>query len=468
MVYHEIDFLLPAQRFNINFSYVTQKGLPFVREFVLRLVHLAPISTAQVATFLGFSHIEAQEAIRDLVERDELGLSDSGQLTLTEKSGGYFTDLGEVPRLSLLQDSATCLTFDLATFSCIGNENSQEKWKAGISLKVRDDHTSRSEVHVEKHFQRQFDEIIRKGFLSRALTQDEKDSPTVYTVNSVNKIKQMPLRLSVQFKVAWDGRSVEREDFEKLKNSDYVHEQISLELDRLARPGNFIEIAKAMRDIGDAETIKVFDSSGRSINLQFLEDLAKLESNSDRKRIPFIGPIYSPQNWELVQRHLAPVIKERRESKADLGGTRVFWIAPSDPYWGKSNNVLARVSELVGTSNAKGKRLYSPTIFLPVSGQDDKKVARRWKSEFDPHIERLRALREGFLGGNVEVLHFEGKFVVVVYHLVLPDSYPVSLPVGFISADEDVVSRIGRLVDSYVAGSSSFNQPNDCGPLGQF
>ena len=30
--YHEIDFLLPAQRFSINFTYVTQKGLPFVRE----------------------------------------------------------------------------------------------------------------------------------------------------------------------------------------------------------------------------------------------------------------------------------------------------------------------------------------------------------------------------------------------------------------------------------------------------
>ena len=50
--YHEIDFLLPAQRFNINFTYVTQKGLPFVREFVLRLVHLGPMSKSQIATFV--------------------------------------------------------------------------------------------------------------------------------------------------------------------------------------------------------------------------------------------------------------------------------------------------------------------------------------------------------------------------------------------------------------------------------
>ena len=81
-------------------------------------------------------------------------------------------------------------------------------------------------------------------------------------MNSVNKIKQLPVRLPVQFKVDEDGRNVEREDFEKLKSSDYVHEQISLELDRLARPSNFGEIAKIMNEIGDGESLKLFDSKG--------------------------------------------------------------------------------------------------------------------------------------------------------------------------------------------------------------
>lgn len=338
-IYHEIDFLLPAQRFNINFSYITQKGLPFVREFVLRLIHLAPMSMSQVATFFGFSRKEVQEAIDDLVERGELILSENGRLTLTEKSSGYFTELGEVPRLSLLRDSTACLSFDLATFSCLGKDNSSEKWKAGLSIKVDNENASCSETHVDKHFQRQFHEILQKGFLARSLTQDEKDSPNLYTVNSVNKIKQMPVRLPVQFKVDADGRSVEREDFELLKNSDYLHEQISLELARLARPSNFGEIAKTMLEIGDGETLKLFDSKGSSVSLQFFEDLAKLESNSQKKRTTFIGPIYSSANWELLQKHLAPIIKRRRESKADVGQTPFHWVAPSDPYWGKSSNL---------------------------------------------------------------------------------------------------------------------------------
>ncbi|MCA8994091.1 MAG: hypothetical protein KDA88_19070 [Planctomycetaceae bacterium] len=464
-IYHEIDFLLPAQRFNISFSYITQKGLPFVREFVLRLIHLAPMSMSQVATFFGFSRKEVQEAIDDLVERGELTLSENGRLTLTEKSCGYFTELGEVPRLSLLRDSTACLSFDLATFSCLGKDNSSEKWKAGLSIKVDDENASCSQTHVEKHFQRQFHEILQKGFLSRSLTQDEKDSPNVYTVNSVNKIKQMPVRLPVQFKVDADGRSVEREDFEKLKNSDYVHERISLELDRLARPSNFGEIAKAMLDIGDGETLKLFDSKGGSVSLQFFEDLAKLEVNSQNKRTTFLGPIYSSENWELLQKNLASIIKARRESKADVGQTPFLWLAPSDPYWGKSSNLQVRVSEILSIASTKEKRLYSPTIYLPVSGPDDQKTARQWKWEFDPNTEKVHGLIEGFLGGNVEVMHFEGEFVVVVYHVSLPDSYPVSLPIGFISADKDVVAAVGRLVTAYVEGSSGFERPNDCGLL---
>lgn len=464
-IYHEIDFLLPAQRFNINFSYITEKGLPFVREFVLRLIHLAPMSMSQVATFFGFSRKEVQEAIDDLVERGELTLSENGRLTLTEKSSSYFTELGEVPRLSLLRDSTACLSFDLATFSCFGKDKFSDKWKAGIPIKVDDENASCSQTHVRKHFQRQFHEILQKGFLSKALTQDDKDSPNVYTVNSVNKIKHMPVRLPVHFKVDEDGRNVEREDFEKLKSSDYVHEQISLELDHLARPSNFGEIAKIMIEIGDGETLKIFDSKGSSLSLQFFEDLAKLESHSQKRRTTFVGPIYTSSNWELVQKLLAPIIVARREGKADVGQTPFSWIAPSDPFWGKSNSLQVKFSELIDKASTKDKKLYSPTIFLPVSGQDDRRSARQWKREFEPNTTNVRGLTEGFLGGNVEVLHFEGEFVVVVYHVSLPESYPVTLPVGFVSAEADVVKSIGQRLASYLDGNSSFDRPNDCGPI---
>jgi len=466
--YHEIDFLLPAQRFNINFSYITQKGLPFVREFVLRLVHLAPMTKSQIATYFGFSRKETEEAIADLVERDELTLMESGRLTLTGKSSGYFTEIEEVPRLPLLRDSRALLSFDLATFTCLGKVIASDNWKAGIQIRVDDENAARSEALVEKHFQNQFNEILHKGFLSKSLVQDEKDSPTVYTVNSVNKIRQIPLRLTVKFQADMDGRSVEREDFEVLKSSDYVHERIAVELNRLERPSNFMDIAKAMQEIGDSDTFNLFDSKTSSVNLQFLDDLAKLETNSQKKRTTFLGPIYLPANWGLLQKQLAPVLKSRIESKTDVGQNTFIWLAPSDPYWCKSNRLLVSLNDFLNKASTKEKKLYSPTIYLPLSGPDDYRAVKQWKQELDAYTDRTHGLIEGFLGGNVEVMLLEGALVVVVYHISLPGTYPVTLPLGFISTDDKVVSTIGQLVKAYAQGSSGFDRPNDCGLISRF
>ena len=468
MTYHEIDFLLPAQRFNINFSYVTQKGLPFVREFVLRLVNLAPMTKSQIATFFGFSRKEIEEAIADLVGRDELTLMESGRLTLTEKSTGYFTEIGDVPRLFLLQDSSVSLSFDLATFTCLGKNIASDNWMAGIKIKVDDEITARSETHVEKHFQRQFNEILHKGFLPKSLVQDEKDSPTVYTVNSVNKIRQTPFRLTVNFQVNMDGSNVEREDFEVLKSSDYVHEQITVELDRLARPNNSMDIAKAMLEIGDSNTLKLFDSKTNSVNLQFLEDIVRLEANSQKRRTTFLGPIYSQENWGMLQNQLAPVLKSRIESKVDVGRDTFFWLAPSDPYWCKSNRLLVSLSDFLNKATTTGKKLYFPTIYLPLSGPEDQRSVNQWKQELAPYTDGAHGLIEGFLGGNVEVMIFEGELVAVVYHMSLPETYPITLPLGFISEDQETVSAVGKLVKAYVQGSSGFDRPNDCGLLSQF
>ncbi|CAM3298435.1 hypothetical protein [Cupriavidus taiwanensis] len=466
--YHEIDFLLPAQRFNINFCYVTQKGLPFVREYVLRLVHLAPMTTSQIATFFGFSRKEAEEAIQDLVNRDELNLTESARLTLTEKSASYFTEVGEVPRLSLLRDSGARLTFDLATFTCLGRDVAQEKWKAGVRLDVDDDNAARSELHVEKHFQRQFNQILHQGFLSKSLIDDEKDFPSVYTVNSVNKIRAVPLRLTVKFQFDTDGRSVEREDFEILNSSDYVHERITVELDRLARPANSMEIAKAMSQIGDSDTLKLFDSKSNAINLQFLDDLLRLESNNPKGRSTFLGPIYSHANWGLLQKKLAPALKSRIESKTDVGQGSFLWLAPSDPYWSKSIRLITALSDFVRKASTKEKSLYLPTIYFPVSGPDDFKAAKLWKQELDPYTDRAHALIEGFLGGNVEIMLLEGELVAVVYHMSIPGTYPVTLPLGFISDDQKVVAAVGQLVNAYIKGSSGLDRPNDCGLLSKF
>lgn len=465
VAYQEVDFLLPAQRFNIQFSYVTQKGLPFIREFVLRLVHLAPMSKSQIASYFGLSKLETEEAISDLVQRGELTLSDGDRLTLTGLSQGYFTDLGETPQLSAVLDSGASLSFDLATFSCFSNKNVGDSWRAGVSLQVENSNASQSEKLVEKNFQHQFNEILDNGFLPKSIKQDSKERPYVYTVNAVNKLRDFPLRLTTQFEVGMDGTAVERDDFEQLNSSEMVHTLIATQLSCLQRPPNTLAIMQSMMEIGDEDTLKVFDPKTNSINPQFIDELQRLEEHNGQARATFIGQIYAQNNWQRLQNTLAPILDRLNKAKSDSSANCFSWVAPSDPFWAKSDRMRAALSEFLNRASTKKKQLYRPTLYVPVSGPEDSRSARSWNHEFRNYENSIKGLVEGLLGGNIEILHFEGELVVVIYHFSQPESLPVTMPLGFISTDKTTVERVGRIVRDYIDGSSSFDKPNDCGAI---
>lgn len=465
ITYHEVDFLLPAQRFNIQFSYVSKKGLPFIREFVLRLVHVASMSKAQISKYFGLSRRETEEAISDLVQRGELTLSDDGRLTLTDKSNGYFSEIGEIPQLSTVQDSGATLSFDLATFSCFSNQNIQEKWNAGISLKIDDSNVSQSERLVEKHFQHQFTQILDKGYLSHLLTQDGKERPSVYTVNSVNKLRQFPLRLTTYFKMDTDGKAVEREDYEQLNSSECIHELMALELSRISMVNNSMSIFKSMVSLNDEDTLKLFDSKTNLFNPKYIEDIQVLEAHTTSERLTFLGPIYLKNNWEKLQKILNPVLSKRIKEKSDTSNSRFTWIAPSDPYWAKSARFISSLSDFIHRSSTKEKRLYKPVLYVPVCDHRDIKGAKQWERELGQFYNDAKGLAEGFLDGNVEILHLEDEFGVVIYHFSQPETLPITMPIGYITKNKELVKKIGTLVNDYIRDISAFDKPNDCGSI---
>ena len=461
--YHEIDFLLPAQKFNIQFSYIGQKGFPFIREFMLRLIHIAPMTRGEISVYFGLSKRETDEAVSDLVDRGELTLNQAGKFALTEKSRDYFSDIGESPRLSEVYETGTSLTYELAGFNCIGKGFSNESWKTGISLTVDGASASKSEALAEKYFQLQFHELLDKGFLPKSLDRDGPEKPTVYTVNSVSKLKQLPFRLTSHFKIDMEGVSVERDDFEQLKDSEVVHGIITNELSSLSKGENITEIVSAMAVLGDGETSTLFNT--HSIDLKSFDIKRRQEEHDSSLRRSLLGPVYSAENWELIKSCLAPILKKRSKSKTDYGKKQFLWIAPSDPYWGKSQRVHGTISDILRGADQNKKKLYSTKLYLPVSEATDTRTAAYWNREFRDYVEQTNGLAEGFLSGNVEVMYLENELVVVIYHVSHPDFLPVSLPVGFVSTDKKVVKDVGLMVKEYINGFSAFDKPNDCGPI---
>ncbi|EGQ8312736.1 hypothetical protein GTW24_00010 [Vibrio cholerae] len=463
ITYHEIDFLLPAQKFSIQFSYISQRGLPFIREYVLRLVHVAPMSKQQIAQFFGLTKREADEAISDLVDRSEMTLAMDGRLTLTEKSKSYFPGMGQAPLLSITKESSANLWFDLATYCCFSNQNISDKWRAGISLKVDDSKSANSEKLAEKNFQLQFNQILDKNYLSILNDSTATESPSVYTVKTVKKLRSSLLRLNTSFQMDTDGNSLERNDFSELIDSQSVHELIATELYKSANSSNIFSLFKAMNAIGDSETLKLFDSQSNAFNPAYIRDLRALEEHNNSGRHTFLGPIYLSENWITLQKFLAPIIKKRRDSKEDSGNNSFLWLAPSDRFWGKSGRLISSFSDVISNAITKTKTLYKPNIYLPINGADDIRTCREWEREFPEYKDYLKGIKEGFLDGNVEILYLEDELAVVVYHFSQPELLPVTLPVGFISTDLGFIAHIGKLLTQYLNDVTAFDKPNDCG-----
>lgn len=465
-VYHEVDFLLPVHRFNIRFSYVTKKGLPFVREFVLRLVHVSPMMPADIASYFGLTKRETDEAISDLVDKGDLQFLESGQIDLTTKSRGYFVGLGSTPHVSTLMESGGAFAFELASFNCVGRKRTNEKWVPGLRLEVPNETIANSEQLAKRKFQEKFYKIQEQGFWEHKSVNDEQGRPSIYTMESVRKLGQEPLRLTSTFAIDSEGTPVERADFDVLDDSSSVQELVTDAIASMQKPTNLGDIAGAMELLEDRETRTLLNDSSIDVAKLMLDQ--QTGSLNESSWVPFLGPIYSQENWELIGRYLEKQCNP--SSSAEESPPDLIWLAPADGFWGQNVRTSACLDALVDQSVTKGKkstRLYAPKLFVPMQDSKDRFAINRWKQQFPKHKSNVFGLVEGFLSGNVEVLLLSNRLAAVSYHISRPESLPVTLPLGFITVDPERVRVITGLVEDYISGVSSFDNPRDLGPLSQ-
>lgn len=462
--YHEIDFIVPAQRFNFRFSYVTKQGLSFIREFVLRLVQLAPMKPSQIATYLGLNKLEVNEAISDLMDKGDLVFNEQGLVQLTQQSTSYFESIGKPPKTNSIQETGVALSFELCGFNCIGNKRSSGGWHTGIKLSVDNKKLSETEGLAKSNFQRNFYQLLDNDYLKGVRTEGS-ERPSIYTIDSVSKLTQDPMCLTTYFAIDQEGKAIEREDFDNLDDSSEVHEAITIALNQSQKGQNIQEIALAMKSFGDTWTKDIFNSN--SIDIAALGHRYAEALLDDKKEIPFVGPIYAGNNWEHIRKILNSLSASFMKSK-EKAVKQLTWIAPSDVFWGKSKKIefcFNEIEQAQFTQEKNPQRIYTPSIFLPLSDITDRRTIRSWKNEFRKCSNNLHGLIEGFLGGSVEVIVLEKTFAVVCYHVSRPETHPVSIPVGFITTDLKLINTISDITQDYIGGSSSFNKKHNLGLL---
>jgi hypothetical protein len=464
--YHEIDFLLPIHRFKIQFSYVSKKGLPFIREYILRLVHLDSMSPKQIGKYFGLSSRETKEAISNLVDIGDLSYTDEGLIKLTSQASAYFTGLGDLPSVSTLFERKSTLGFELANFNCVGSKRTFEKRKNALVIDASDEQKSKSESLVKKHFQTQFYSILEKGFLGKLEVDDDPDSktsPSIYKIDLAEKVGQEHFRLSQIMTVDELGNQLGRSEINELAETSEIVELITQSIHEQQKAKNISEVLSAMELIGDKETQTLFIN--RKIDVISLTQMALVNENNKSGFYPFLGSIYSKNNWELFLKYFNEIIAPMQKAHQD-GVDDLIWIAPSDNFWGKSTRLAQCLGELVSSStvSVKNKKtLYKPKMYVPLSDESDRRSKSQWKNEFSDYGHYLHGLAEGFLDGNVEVIVLPNKFAAVCYHMSMPEQYDVTLPLGFVTTDNEMISRITKLAEDYIGDVQGFDKPNNLG-----
>lgn len=462
--YQEIDFLIPSQEFIVNFSYVSGKGLSFIREYVLRLINIAPMTKMQIAVYFGLSDIEVTEAINDLIEQDFIKLNFDGRLGLTDLAKKLFTDIASDVSLTTIEESTAKIKFDLATFSYFKSDpnGGLNNWACGLKLDASPEHLAYSTEYVKTEFQDEFFQIVDNDYLPTSVTKG-KHRPHLYMINSVIPTFNSPLRIKVDFKVDHKGDPVLLEKFSNLSNSDQIHSLLAEHLEQMKRANNAKEIIKALELFEDGYTRQFLDERCQIKSLVDLQDGLVGEVVDGVNYNLLLGPIYQKENWKVLEKEIHMILKNLKGSNQGNNSKKLTWIAPSNPCWGMTSRIGVAF-EYVQEAFKDNKGL-TAKVFLPIRNQYDKYAAKTWLNFFKPYKKLLHGVREGFCDGNVEILLIENELVVVSYHVTDSERLPVTMPIGFFTKDQNTINHIGKVLDQYINGYASYNEPNNCGHL---
>ena len=437
ITYNQIDFVVKAPRFRIVFSYMSDKGVAFVREYLLRLLKVTPCKPAQIAQYFGFSQHETEVAVADLEQHKWIIWQDNGLIALSAEGQRLFQDSQDSPHIPTLKECGGEYRMELLDSNFLKKNDCDKNRQQAIELVIEPKVLSESSEIARKTFQNRFRQLMEDDIINL----DEKDI-SLYKIDAIEP-KGAPdyFRFTQQFELLPEtGEAKERHDVPTITHQENIQQAITAQLERFGHHDNLRELRNSMAEISDDDTLKVLFGG----TLDFNEFLKTYQKHEQQNGLYFLGQIYHQENlFEQINKILNKLNK--KSSK------KLYWLAPSDIYWGKQRKIHDKIQNLIG----KQKNDYDSRLYLPLSSERNHHEKQEWLNQFRDISNRdisnkvLYGFHEGFLDGNTEILFLEDQFAVVCYHAKL-SSYPVTLPIGFMTTDIKRVNYIIRLAKNYL------------------
>ncbi len=463
----EVDISVPVQQFRVEYTLVEKGGLPFVPEFLLRLLKVSALLPFDIARFFGFTPKEVSSALLPFLQQGELTIADDGRVTLTQKGLRLFSGGDEVPVVKGRKEYRKSFTFDLLTYSFM----EQKKYRLDAprrSVVLSADSVVRAEStqSAERAFQRHLAKIYKSGELCSY--SDESDAPELYKVSQVRKDKDSYIRIVESYCLDLGTMNYGFSEQEGLPELEAYISARSQKLAGLLGRSNLDSLLAFADRVGDRHTLDLLDAG--ELDLTQVAQVSAVASHLGRDAIdPIYGALQLTRNWDRVEKLLSKHAK--RLAKETANASKVMtWLAPSaHDLWGKCSRHGQALSAFAsaGTFNTNGneRRVFSTRVLIPLSSACDKQAQRRAFIE----CKEAESILHGFIESNIlsglEIIILTDSFAVLLYHVVQPEQHPVPVPVGFITEDKQMVRRIEAALEDRLAEYTEGNVPRYQGPL---
>lgn len=432
ITYNQIDFVVKAPRFRIVFSYMSDKGVAFVREYLLRLLKITPCKPAQISQYLGFNQYETEVALADLEQHKWIIWQDDGLIALSAEGQRLFQDSQDSPHIPTLKECGGEYRMELLDSNFLKKNDCDKNRQQAIELVVESKVLSESSEIARKTFQNRFRQLMEDDIINL----DEKDI-SLYKIDAI-ELKGVPdyFRFTQQFELLPEtGEAKERHDVPTVTHQENIQQAITAQLERFGHHDNLRELRNSMAEISDDDTLKVLFGG----TLDFNEYLKVYQKHEQQNGLYFLGQIYHQET--LFQQINKILDKLNKKSSKKL-----YWLAPSDIYWGKQRKIHDKIQNLID----KQKNGYDFRLYLPLPSERNRHEKQEWLNQFRGISDKeLYGFCEGFLNGNTEILFLEDQFAVVCYHTKL-STYPVTLPIGFMTTQKNTIKSIISLVENYL------------------
>ena len=438
ITYNQIDFVVKAPRFRIVFSYMSDKGVAFVREYLLRLLRITPCKPAQIAQYFGFNQYETEVALADLEQHKWIIWQGDGLIALSAEGQRLFQENQDSPHIPTLKECSGEYRMELLDSNFLKKNDCDKNRQQAIELAIEPKVLSESSEIAQKTFQNRFRQLIEDEIVEvkNEVGEIGKDI-SLYKIDVIEP-KGTPdyFRFTQQFELLpGTGETKERHDVPIITHQENIQQAITAQLEQFSRHDNLRELRNSMEEIGDDDTLKVLFGG----KLDFTEFLKVYQKYEQQNGLYFLGQIYHQETlFEKINKILDKLNK--KSSK------KLYWLAPSDIYWGKQRKIHDKIQNLI----AKQKNGYDFHLYLPLPSERNQHEKQEWLNHFKDISDKvLYGFCEGFLDGNTEILFLKDKFAVVCYHAKL-SSYPVTLPIGFMTTQKNTIKSIISLVENYL------------------